>query len=65
MKVIVLDYAAPCVKVLKVPDSLETVEQMESYLSFHGIKLSQVNYMSAPDGDIPVFDEESNVINYL
>ena len=65
MKAIVLDYAASCVKVLNVPDSIETIEQMETYLSDHGIKLSQVSYMTVPDGDIPVFDEESDIINYL
>lgn len=65
MKAIVLDYAASCVKVLQVPDSLETVEQMESYLCNLGIKLSQVNYMTVPDGDVPVFNEESDIINYL
>ena len=65
MKAIVLDYAASCVKVLSVPDSVETTEQMETYLRARGIKLSQVNYMTAPDGDVPVFNEESDIINYL
>lgn len=54
-KIIILNYELSCVDVVHIPAECQLTEDVEKALMDMGFKISQISWMSADDGEIPVF----------
>ena len=54
-KIIILNYGLSCVDVVHIPAECQLTDDVEKALDDKGFKISQISWMSADDGEIPVF----------
>lgn len=54
-KIIILNYGLSCVDVVHIPAECQLTEDVEKALVDKGFKISQICWMSADEGDVPVF----------